>query len=105
MICKFSLQKNSVFYSIILLKQTPQNVAFQGVSAPGQSRLAGVWKNPSPSFSLQTKPMTVIPAQSIGHAFWQISPMNQDEIIRDIYKFTDLHPIKNKWALGVQIPF
>lgn len=49
--------------------------------------------------------MTVIAAQAIGHTFWQISQVNKDEIMRHIYKFTDLHPIKSKWALGVQIPF
>lgn len=49
--------------------------------------------------------MTVIPVQAIGRTYWQISQMDRDEMIRDIYEFTDLHLIKNKWALGVQIPF
>lgn len=72
MICKFSLQKNSVFYSLIILKQTPEDVTSQGVSAPGQSRLAGVWKNPPPSFSLQTKSMTVIQHEQLATLFGRL---------------------------------
>lgn len=68
MICQFSLQKNSVFYSLIPPKQVPENVTLgrAGWSAPCQSHLEVILKNPSPSFSLPTGGRRLCPAPFSG---------------------------------------